>query len=312
VEDFGEEQQQVVQTVVTLRRGVYKLGPAQVTARDPLGIFTFRRRLPLYSDLVVYPSPQELPSFLTHLSGAQGADGDRSWDQRGGGVEMHTTREYQPGDELRRIHWPSTARAGRLVVVERQELSDVCTLLALELGEGTELGTGRGTTVDVSARLAAGLASEILHQGDSVGLITSEDAKAPYLEPGRGSPHYFRILEALSAAEAQGPRSLPETLDVLSDRLPGSASLIFLTSKPTRKLLSRLSAWSASRGAVAGIAYTEGWGAAPGSDMQATDFALAAADMGIHVQLVAPPETDEPGERRKDSTAHGAGASVDW
>lgn len=283
------EQQGVVQTVQARRRGVYLLGPAQVTARDPLGVFTFRRRLPVHSELVVYPLPQAVPGLLPQPAGLPGAEGDQATQTKGSGLELHATREYRPGDDLRRIHWPSTARANRLVVVDRQEDADVTVLLALEVRKGTELGQGRETTLDISARIAAWMASELLNRGQSVGLLTDGSEGGGFVAPARGMTQYYQILGGLARAQASSPTSLADSLAGQRQRLGRPGNLVFFTAAPEEALLRQLDTWVRDGGSATGLVYSERWHRDHESPMSPAFFAAQAADLGVTVQLVSPP-----------------------
>ncbi|WP_106815864.1 DUF58 domain-containing protein [Microbacterium timonense] len=105
--------------IPTSRRAVVKVGPVSVVRGDPLGLFERVHRRDEPVDLFVHPrtvlfSGQSL-GFLRDLEGLPATD--LSPDD----VSFHALREYQPGDDLRHVHWKSTARTGHMMVRQYEE-----------------------------------------------------------------------------------------------------------------------------------------------------------------------------------------------
>ncbi|MFE6736610.1 DUF58 domain-containing protein [Microbacterium sp. NPDC057650] len=105
--------------IPTQRRGVVKVGPVSVVRGDPLGLFERARRSDEPVDLFVHPQTtmfggQSL-GFLRDLEGLPAADLSRD------DVSFHALLEYQPGDDLRHVHWKSTARTGTMMVRQFEE-----------------------------------------------------------------------------------------------------------------------------------------------------------------------------------------------
>lgn len=97
-------------------RGVYKVGPATALIRDPLGLAERPASAPHLDRLVVYPRVDPLAG----LPGVRGrdpslADARPEHSQRGG-EDFYTLREYQRGDDLRRVHWPYSAKTDNLMI----------------------------------------------------------------------------------------------------------------------------------------------------------------------------------------------------
>lgn len=96
-------------------RGVFRLGPTIGSITDPLGLV--ERALPPgpIDRLVVYPYVEDLEVMLPKGARAP-VNASRPDQVHRGGEDFDTLREYQRGDDLRRIHWPSSARADRLMI----------------------------------------------------------------------------------------------------------------------------------------------------------------------------------------------------
>ena len=129
----------------TERRGVYDLGPLQVALSDPLGLATAVVEAAPRTRLTVYPRIDAVaPPPSTHGDDPlAGADHPRALT--GGGEDFYALRPYVRGDDLRKVHWPSTAKTDDLMLRQdempwqaRSTLlldtrTDTCPPVALEL-----------------------------------------------------------------------------------------------------------------------------------------------------------------------------------
>src|SRR5206468_2726353 len=136
------------------KRGCYQVGPLEVVATDPLGIFHFRHEITGTSELLVYPSTIDLPWIFPPGGSPYGASSLHTAEMRGEGSEFYGIREYQPGDPLRRVHWRSSARMGRLAVVEYEHDVSVDLTLVLDARRGSAVGFGSETTLETAATVA--------------------------------------------------------------------------------------------------------------------------------------------------------------
>ena len=69
-------------------------------------------------------------------------EGERPQDRKGQGLEVHSLRDHRPGEDARTIHWRSTARAGKLIGVDREQerRRRVCVVLDHRALSGAEIG----------------------------------------------------------------------------------------------------------------------------------------------------------------------------
>lgn len=102
--------------VVCRARGVYKVGPAVGYTTDPLGLAELPTPALKLDRLVVFPKVEEL-SGMPMMRGKDPAmaAAQPEHSQRGG-EDFYTLREYQRGDDLRRVHWPYSAKTDRLMI----------------------------------------------------------------------------------------------------------------------------------------------------------------------------------------------------
>ena len=178
-------------------RGRFTIGPIQITVTDPVGLFRRTRRVAELSELVVYPRP-----FAIHDLGIQGLQSmslvETANPQSVGATPLfYGTREYQPGDNPRWIHWRSSARWGQLVVKEFEAPANVALTCFLDLDRSTLCGVGRGTNVELGIRIAAAAAQFAEFHGHPFQLIA--DGEEPIVLPPRiGRPALMSGLDALA------------------------------------------------------------------------------------------------------------------
>ncbi len=97
-------------------RGVYKVGPSRVSIGDPLGFTEATASFGSVDRLVVYPRVENLTGVPTGRGQDQTISTSRASFWHTGGEEFFTLREYQQGDDIRKVHWPSTARRDQLMI----------------------------------------------------------------------------------------------------------------------------------------------------------------------------------------------------
>jgi len=140
--------------LVAEQRGLWRLAAVRVASSWPLGIARAERKVPLQFEVVVHPR-YALP-VQGRRRGTHEPAGASS--HRGPGEEFLGLREYQHGDSQRSVHWPTTARTGRMMVIETAREASNSSAYAVNLeagqGESTELA------VQLAASLAAGNVAE--------------------------------------------------------------------------------------------------------------------------------------------------------
>ncbi len=97
-------------------RGVYTVGPARVTIGDPLGFTESVSTFGAADRLVVYPRVEDLTGVPTGRGQDQTMNTSRASFWHSSGEDFFTLREYQHGDDIRKVHWPSSARRDTLMV----------------------------------------------------------------------------------------------------------------------------------------------------------------------------------------------------
>lgn len=205
----------------TERRGVVGFGPVLVRRADPFGLISSASWLAAADVLRV--RPKALPLGAPPAAPARDPDG-RTADGAAGGVIFHGLREYVSGEDLRFVHWPSSARTGVLMVREHVEPSEPASTVVLDTRPAAyppgEVGADTfEEAVDVAASVLLGCARESL----GVTLLTTAGVR----RSGRGrAPETYALLDDLAEVDLD-PAG---TLDVLGTvRRGGVGTLVVVT-----------------------------------------------------------------------------------
>ncbi|MFG1889046.1 DUF58 domain-containing protein [Micromonospora sp. NPDC049051] len=111
----------------TARRGVFQVGPLRVGRTDPLGLWSALRPVGRAQQLIVWPNWHAVPASAIGRTAQVDATRDARHTES---TTFHTLREYVPGDDLRHVHWRTSARTGTLMV-RRHEGSSLARLVLL-------------------------------------------------------------------------------------------------------------------------------------------------------------------------------------
>jgi uncharacterized protein (DUF58 family) len=123
----------------------------------------------------------------------------------GPSLDLAEVREYQPGDEVRRIDWNVTARMNRLYIRQYLEERELTAWLLVDLSPSMEFGTRRHLKREVAAEFAAVAAYIITRHGDKVGVLAFPGRALPVIPPRAGRTQALRILQVLSrSGEGEG------------------------------------------------------------------------------------------------------------
>ncbi|MET4927283.1 DUF58 domain-containing protein [Streptomyces sp. PSRA5] len=159
-------------------RGRYPLGPLQLRLSDPFGMCELTRSFSAHDTLTVIPRTEPLPPV--RLAGATAGYGDgRQRSLSLAGEDDVIPRGYRHGDDLRRVHWRSTARYGELMVRrEEQPQRARCTVL-LDTRRLAYQGAGPDSAFEWAVSGAASALVHMLERGFAVRLLTDTGNSVP-------------------------------------------------------------------------------------------------------------------------------------
>ncbi|WP_031506597.1 DUF58 domain-containing protein [Streptomyces megasporus] len=199
-------------------RGRYPLGPLQLRLTDPFGMVELTRSFSAYDTLTVVPRIEPLPPV--RLPGEVGGWGEgRRRSLATAGEDDVIPRGYRHGDDLRRVHWRSTARHGELMVRrEEQARKPHCTVL-LDTRRAAWAGSGPDSAFEWAVSGAASVAAHLLERGSAVRLLTDAGTPVPGPNgdaPGMGvSDTVGLILDTLATVHPSGEPGLSRAHEAL-------------------------------------------------------------------------------------------------
>ena len=189
----------IVETPVTFeRRGVYRIGPAEIRSFDLFELWRFTRKAGGRTDILVYPETFDLSGFPVHggsvEAGSRGAHASRGEDFSG-------LREYRRGDDRRHIHWKSVARTGELIVKEFSVDAPRRYSVVLDLYRGGLRSSQSEVEAAVSA--AGSVLGYLLQEALTFRLVCTDKAGSAS-EFGAGEVRYWEAMGILATVRADG------------------------------------------------------------------------------------------------------------
>lgn len=153
-------------------RGRFEIGPMTVRVSDPFGMVELGRAFRTTASLTVTPKTVPLPSIP--MGGAWTGSGDnRPRAFATGSAEDVTVREYRHGDELRRVHWPSSAKLGELMVRREEQPWQSRATLFLDNRIIAHRGQGIASSLEAAVSMTASVALHLSQRGFTVRLVTA-------------------------------------------------------------------------------------------------------------------------------------------
>lgn len=213
----GEKAEELF-AIPTTRRGVLAVGPVSVVRGDPLGLFERVHRRDEPVDLFVHPRTVAFDGqslgFLRDLEGLPATDLSRD------DVSFHALREYAPGDDLRHVHWKSTARTGTVMVRQYEETRRSHFVIALSTNRA-EYASDDEFELAVSAAGSLGLRA----LRDSQRVEVRVQARELPASSGK------QFLDSLAALDATRPRDggVAELSGVVAATLPTASVVVLVT-----------------------------------------------------------------------------------
>ena len=248
----NEKQNYVARTWLT-HRGGYPIGPTSLTVSDPLGLFRVTKHYPAEKSLIILPMTFPIVSFLSPPGLLPGGEVIR---RKSMDITPHaaSVREYLSGDPMKRIHWPTSARRGQLMVKEFEQDPQAAVWLFLDAQQRVQAHKSYKTpeiplenllfsrrpkltlppsTLEYEISIAASLAHYFIGQKRAVGFVT-EDHTHTMIFSDRSERQENKILETLAFLQGKGDLSIAALAGAETPRLPQGSSVILLT--PTTSL----------------------------------------------------------------------------
>ena len=157
---------------------------------------------------------------------------------KGHGMEFEEVREYQPGDEVRRMDWNVTARMNHPFIKKFVEEREMTVMLVVDLSGSGLFGSGTQSKRELAAEIASVLAFSAIRNSDKVGLILFTDEVEKFIPPKKGRRHVLRVIREILFFEPQRHgTNLTGALDFLN-RVTAHKAIVavvsdFLDATPT-------------------------------------------------------------------------------
>jgi uncharacterized protein (DUF58 family) len=196
VEADGSRRSEIV--VRPPRRGRYEVGPLRISFVDPFGLARVSLESGSRMEFLVHPQIESLAlprdvgdrssvtsSALRQPTGARGED-------------FYTLREYAEGDDLRKIHWPSTAKLDAIMIRQEETPWHTRATVLLDDRAMAHAGTSDSSSFERAVEAAASIVDLYHHSGYGYRLL---GVHHPSSSTARGADHYNRCLDTLAAIE---------------------------------------------------------------------------------------------------------------
>ena len=219
-------------------RGRYGFQSSRAILEDPFGLERTDVDLGASGALLVYPRLVELGELFSE-SGAFARDGRRLMIRRESGFDLHSVRDYEQGESLRKVHWPSTARRGQLMVKDLEDAPRDEVAVLLDASEGSVGGTPPDSSFDVQVRAAGSILRTHVRRGRRAVLVVNGAERAAQAVHGEDAD-WRRALELLAAVEPTGGERVDAFLARDASPAGQAVELVVVTSALTPRLADAL------------------------------------------------------------------------
>jgi uncharacterized protein (DUF58 family) len=208
----------------TTQRGILPIGPMRVTRTDPLGMARRTTVGATQQQVMVYPridaiDPPGLPNHRDIAGESIARMRARRFDEFAG------LRAYVPGDDLRLVHWPSSARTGDLVVRLHEQPEPIGVTVVLDLRRSAHPSSG---SIERAISAAASVIVAAARHGRRTVLLTSGGIELDSSRAGAVAA----MLDYLTTAGAQ-PIGSVRTAVLKASSEVGGATIVLVTGRMT-------------------------------------------------------------------------------
>jgi uncharacterized protein (DUF58 family) len=152
-------------------------------------------------------------------------------------VEFAQHREYVPGDDLKHLDWKVYSRTGRFYLKQYEEETNLACWLLVDASESMQYGSGPPgpdglplvRKYDYAAMAAAALAYLILHQQDSAGMVTYDNAVRQLLRPSSQPSHLKQMVNCLNKGPGKERTKLAPIFHDLAERINRRGILVLFS-----------------------------------------------------------------------------------
>lgn len=214
-------------------RGRFLIGPTKIIMHDRQGFFSDEAILAELTEVLVYPSYEDIKKLQMLGSKRQLGKlfGSHRTKIKGMGTDFFGIRDYQPGDPLKFVHWASVGKSGgeKIMVREFESEQNIRVLLLLDSSSSMGAGIPRNTKLEFAIRSCVMMAHLAMENKDTVGLSVVNKEVESFIEPTGSKTFLFRFLEVLANVEPKGETRWQNAAKYILPRL-GKASYVIILS----------------------------------------------------------------------------------
>jgi uncharacterized protein (DUF58 family) len=268
----GDDREVLHYDVRAAARGRYTIGPLTVRLSDPFGLAQVTSELAGTTDVIVHPRVEALtaPGLGGELASSSTTRVRYLFTQ---GEEFYTTREYRDGDDLRKVHWRSSAKRGQLMIRQEERPWQARALLAVDLRRDAHRGQGGRASFERIVSAAASVAVRLGASGYQLALVTDDGRQ---VRPPGAQDQATAILDFLASVE---PTTAAPSLLPLADRLAhssGEGLLVAVLAVPNADEAAALARCRLAFGGALGLLLrTDSWLGLASRELTAADAQAA-------------------------------------
>lgn len=243
----------------TDRRGIFDLGPLELHLEDPFGLAGRGHPGAAATRLTVYPRVDAIPPLPMTRGNDPHAGADHPTALASAGEDFYALREYEMGDDLRRVHWKATARTGELMIRQDEMPWQGRVTVLVDLRRAVHTPA----TLEQAVSAAASVVSACWRHRSLVRLVATDGGDSGFAE---GHAHVEAILEHLAGAAPGREDNLGAILSSLRREGNGGALTVVTTAAAPDTDLNLVARLRSRFGAVTVVLFERSAleGAAPG------------------------------------------------
>ena len=207
----------------TERRGVFDLGPLQLQLSDPFGLAQTSMEAAPATKLTVYPHVDDIEPLPLSRGNDPHAGADHATALSLAGEDFYALRDYEEGDDLRRVHWGATAKLDELMIRQEEMPWQGRATVLLDLREGVHTPD----SLELAVSAAASIVNSCWKRRSLVRLLTTGGLDSGF---AAGHSHMEAVLEHLAGVEAERSTHLGPMLSRLRRDNNGGALAVITTA----------------------------------------------------------------------------------
>jgi uncharacterized protein (DUF58 family) len=211
-----------------LPRGSFQISEARLVLGDYLGLESVSIPVDVAGvGVVVHPRIVSLQTLFSD-AGRRGGDGRRMLLRRPAGFDFHSVREYEQGESLRRVHWPTSARRGQLMVKELEDAPRDAVVVMLDCDPAGAAGMPPDSSFDAAVRAAGSVLGAYVARGRRATLVTTRSDG--FVQACSSDRDFRAVLDALAAVEPDALHGLARSLGREQTPAARSGELVVVTA----------------------------------------------------------------------------------